>query len=276
MSQIENAITIDVEDWFHILDAEGAPRRERWHELESRLERNTDHLLQVLSDHGARATMFWLGWAAERFPALVRRCHQQGHEIASHGHEHILAYEAGRTAFAEDARRSRQLLEDLTGDRVLGFRVPGFSFTEQTPWAYEVLAEQGYVYSSSVFPAARGHGGMVGANPARNTVHTPAGSVIEFPITTVGVSRFRVCIFGGGYLRITPWPVLLGVSRLHNLRGNPVIYYLHPREVDPEQPRMKQIPSLRYFKYYVNLRSTEPKLRRLLSSLRFEPLRTWI
>lgn len=273
---VKNAITIDVEDWFHILDASGAPERQRWDELPSRLERNVDRMLQLLSEHHVRATLFWLGWAAERYPALVRRCHDLGHEIASHGYDHLLAYEAGRTAFAEDARRSKALLEDLTGAPVLGFRVPGFSFTAETPWAYEALAEVGYAYSSSIFPAARGHGGHVGARPEPHVVRTSSGPVTEFPITTVGASRLRVCLFGGGYLRITPWPALLGISRLLNLSGTRVVFYLHPREIDPGQPRMKEIPPLRYFKYYVNLGSTEGKLRRLLRSLSFAPMQEWL
>jgi polysaccharide deacetylase family protein (PEP-CTERM system associated) len=273
---VVNAISIDVEDWFHILDAKGAPPREKWDELPSRLEQNMDRLLELLARHEVHATLFWLGWAAERFPNLVRRCHALGHEIASHGQNHLLAYQVGRTAFAEDVRSSKRLLEDLTGTAVTGFRVPGFSFTPQTPWVYEVLAQEGYRYSSSVFPAARGHGGFVGATPWQHRIETDAGPVEELPITTVGAGNRRVCIFGGGYLRITPWPLLLGVSHLINRSGKGVIYYLHPREIDPGQPRMKEIPLKRYFKYYVNLRSTEPKLRRLLGSLRFATLQEWL
>jgi polysaccharide deacetylase family protein (PEP-CTERM system associated) len=274
----KNSVTVDVEDWFHILDAKGkgAPDREGWEALPSRIERNMERLLELFAEKGVRSTLFWLGWAAERMPALVRRCHELGHEIASHGHEHLLAYQVGRGAFAEDIRRAKGVLEGIVGAEVIGFRVPGFSFTRETPWAYEELARAGYRYSSSVFPAARGHGGFVGAPTGPHVVETPAGPVHELPITTVGVGRARLCLFGGGYLRITPWPLLLGASELLNRLGQPVIYYLHPREIDPEQPRMKGLPPHRYFKYYVNLRSTEPKLRRLLAHRRFVPMREWL
>lgn len=278
LTSVRNSVTVDVEDWFHILDAKGkgAPDRAGWDQLPSRIERNMERLLELFEANGVRSTLFWLGWAAEKLPGLVRRCHELGHEIASHGQEHLLAYQAGRSAFAEDIRRSKAVLEDLVGAPVIGFRVPGFSFTAETPWAYEELARAGYRYSSSVFPAARGHGGFVGAPTGPHVVETPAGPVHELPITTVGLGRARLCLFGGGYLRITPWPLLLGASELLNRLGQPVIYYLHPREIDPDQPRMKGLPPHRYFKYYVNLRSTEPKLRRLLAGRSFVPMREWI
>ncbi len=265
-------MTVDIEDWFHILDAKGSPDRSRWGELDPRLPRNLGRMLDLFDRHGVRCTLFWLGWAAERFPDLVRRCHAAGHEIASHGQDHVLAYKIGPERFREDVRRAKALLEDITGAPVIGFRVPGFSFTEQTPWAYPVLAEEGYRYSSSIFPAARGHGGLAGANPDRHTVQTPAGPVEEFPITTVGILGRRLCLFGGGYLRITPWPLLSLAAGQLNRQGKQVIYYLHPREVDPGQPKMWRLPPHRFFKYYVNLRSTEPKLRRMLRTQRFETL----
>jgi polysaccharide deacetylase family protein (PEP-CTERM system associated) len=270
---VANTMTIDVEDWFHILDAAGAPDRDQWDTLPSRLEHNMEAMLQLLDTHRVRATLFWLGWAAERFPGLVRRCHEAGHEIASHGYNHILAYQAGRTAFCEDIRKAKKLLEDLIGEEVIGFRVPGFSFTPETPWAYPTLAEAGYIYSSSIFPASRGHGGFVGAPPEKHTIETPHGPVVEFPITTIGTRTRRFCLFGGGYLRITPWPLLLGISWLLNKQDRSIIYYLHPREVDPKQPRMKEIPLSRYFKYYVNLESTVGKMARLLELQRFVPMR---
>ena len=272
MKQPANHMTVDVEDWFHILDAKAAPDRSQWDSLPLRLERNLNQMLELFARHDVRCTLFWLGWAAQRLPQLVRRCHELGHEVASHGQEHLLAYQAGPDRFRDDVRQAKQALEQITGAEVLGFRVPGFSFTEQTPWAYQVLAEQGYRYSSSIFPAARGHGGFVGAEPHRHTVQTDAGPVEEFPITTVELAGRRVCLFGGGYLRITPWPLLnLAASRV-NARGEAVIYYLHPREVDPGQPKMWRLPPHRFFKYYINLHTTQPKLTRLLQRQRFETL----
>lgn len=272
----EHAMTVDVEEWFHVLDAKGAPDPVSWDELPSRLERNCDRLLELFAHHGVRTTQFWLGWAAERFPQLIKRAHAAGHEIASHGQQHLLAYQVGPQRFAEDIRRSKQVIEDLIGDAVVGFRAPGFSFTEQTPWVYEALAGAGYRYSSSLFPAARGHGGFVGAQPQRRTVETPLGPVEEFPITTIELFGRRFCLFGGGYLRVTPWPVLSRVSRKLASQGRPIIFYLHPREIDPDQPRMWRLPPHRFFKYYVNLRHTEEKLRKLLATQRFTPLVDWL
>lgn len=270
-----NAMTIDVEDWFHILDAKEAPSPSEWDQLPSRLESNMSRMLDLFAEHNVRTTLFWLGWAAQRFPALVKRSHTLGHEIGSHGQNHLLAYQVGRQAFAQDVTESKKILEDLTGAAVQGFRVPGFSFTAQTPWAYDVLATAGYRYSSSIFPAARGHGGFVGAKTDAHTVATPSGNVRELPITTIGVGSKRVCLFGGGYLRMTPAPLLMGLSRALNAQGKGIIYYLHPREIDPDQPRMKNLPRHRYFKYYVNLGGTEQKMHQICRSGAFKPLCEW-
>ena len=267
--------SVDVEEWFHILDARGAPDPTEWERLPGRLDRNMNQMLDLFAQYDVRCTFFWLGWAAERYPRVLRRCHELGHEIGSHGQNHLLAYQAGRAAFAEDVTRAKRVLEDQTGTEVRGFRVPGFSFTRETPWAYEVLAEAGYRYSSSIFPAARGHGGFEGAPTEPHTIETSAGPVREYPITTLKLLGKRVCLFGGGYLRVTPWPMLLGATEWLNRHGQPVIYYLHPREIDPDQPRMRRISPARYFKYYVNLASTEPKLRRLMRGQRFTPLGEW-
>ena len=161
-----------------------SPDASKWDSLPLRLEPNLNRMLELFARHDVRCPLFWLGGAAERLPQLVRRCHELGHEVASHGQDHLLAYKAGPDRFREDVRQAKQTLEQITGAPVQGFRVPGFSFTEQTPWAYQVLAEEGYRYSSSIYPAARGHGGFAGAKPHRHTVETDAGPVEAFPITT--------------------------------------------------------------------------------------------
>jgi polysaccharide deacetylase family protein (PEP-CTERM system associated) len=255
-----NAFTCDLEDWFHILDSERVPGIDDWPELPLRVEKNVDRLLELLAENGVRATFFCLGWLAERLPHMVRRCWQAGHEIASHGYAHVLAYRVGRQAFADDIVRARMILEDCIGQEVVGFRSPGFCVNEDNRWVFDVVAEAGYEYDASVFPAHHGHGGLCQAEPGPHVVRTRHNRLVEIPASTVRIWGRRVCLFGGGYLRITPLPLIQwGVGRLHR-EGQPLIVYMHPREIDPSHPRLP-LPLKRRFKCYVNLSSTMPKLR---------------
>jgi polysaccharide deacetylase family protein (PEP-CTERM system associated) len=266
------SISIDVEDWYHILDSPAAPPLAQWHCLPSRIEANLNRLLELLDRHSVKATLFWLGWLAERNPALVRRSAAAGHEIACHGFGHVLAYRVGRRAFAEDARRGKAVLEEITGQSVAGFRAAGFSTTDDTPWTFAQIRAAGYVYDSSVFPARRGHGGMAGAGVRPYVVHTEAGDLLELPQSVVTILNRRVSLFGGGYLRLAPLPLIRwGIDRLRRA-GQPLIVYVHPREIDPHHPRLPLGP-LRRFKSYVNLASTMPKLDWLLANYRFVTLR---
>jgi polysaccharide deacetylase family protein (PEP-CTERM system associated) len=261
-------LSIDVEDWFHILDLDSTPDLARWDDLPSRVERNFLRLLDLLDDKRASATCFFLGWIADRFPHLVREASRRGHEIASHGYSHTLVYRMTPEQFYQDARRSRELLEKIVGRPVAGYRASGFSVTEDTPWFFEKLDEAGYRYSSSVFPAARGHGGLRTDNLAPYAVPCDGASVTEVPITVQSVFGKRVCFFGGGYLRLFPYRVIKEMTHSVLAEGRPVVFYVHPREIDPDQPRLAMGPSRR-FKSYVNLRTTEPKLRRLLDDFEF-------
>ncbi len=268
---IVNALTVDVEDWFHLVDAAGAPERDAWSSLPSRIEPAMERLLALLAGSRTRATFFWLGWAAERLPALVRRCHEEGHEVASHGQHHLLAPQVGREVFAEDVRRAKALLEDLTGAPVLGVRAPGFFPTSAAPWAYEELARAGYRYSSSVCAPAWG----LSVDLRPRLVETAAGPIRELPVTAVGLAGLRLSPFGGSLLRLTPWPLLVGAGALLNRLGAPVVFALHPRELDPDQPRLRNLPAHRYLRTYVRLGATEEKLRRLVGAGRFAPLGEW-
>ncbi|SRR5581483_545065 len=255
--------SVDVEDWFHILDVASAPPLASWHTLPSRVEKNFYRLLDLFSAHQARVTCFFLGWVGERLPQLVREAVARGHEIASHGYAHRLVYQMTRQEFFDDALRSRKLLEDISATPVSGYRSAGFSVTENTLWFFDALAEAGYQYDSSVFPAARGHGGMEnGCREPHRLVHS-AGSILEFPITVADLLGKSVCFFGGGYLRLFPYWLIRRKTRQVLAEGRPVVFYIHPREIDPAHPRLP-MGAARRFKSYINLATTERKLNRIL------------
>jgi polysaccharide deacetylase family protein (PEP-CTERM system associated) len=263
-----NAFSCELEDWFHILDSDKVPTIDRWDRLPLHIEENTERLLDLLHETGVLATFFCLGWIAEKVPQLVRRCRTAGHEIASHGYGHVLAYRVGRKAFREDIVRSKEILEDITGEEVAGFRSPGFSVRQDNQWVFDVVAEAGYSYDASVFPTHHGHGGLESAPPHPYFVETSHGMLVEIPTSTVSVLGRRFCLFGGGYLRISPLPLIRwGVRRLHQ-RGQPLVVYVHPREIDPDHPRLPLAP-WRKFKCYTNLHTTLPKLRWLCEHYRF-------
>jgi polysaccharide deacetylase family protein (PEP-CTERM system associated) len=262
--------SIDVEDWFHLLDLSSTPDLNEWDVMPSRVERNFRILLDLLAERGVRATCFFLGWVAEKFPHLVRTAVAAGHEAASHGYAHKLVYEMSATEFYEDARRAKRIVEDAAGCAVSGYRASGFSLTALTPWFFDALGEAGYRYDSSVFPGSRGHGGMKGGQLAPYAVATKHGTIVEFPITLIKLLHSPVCLFGGGYLRLAPWPLIrMGAHRVL-AEGRPVVFYIHPREIDPEQPHLPMNYGRR-FKSYVNLETTEGKLRNILTEFEFAP-----
>lgn len=270
-----NILSVDVEEWFHILEVDGTPPIDSWSRLESRVERNFEKLLERFAAHDVSVTCFFLGWVAERFPHLVRRAADAGHEIASHGYAHQLVYTQSPAQFGQDVARARKHLEDLSGMPVAGYRAPGFSITEKTPWAFEELVRAGYSYDSSLFPAARGHGGFAGAERAPHAIDTPSGSLLEFPISVASVMGRRICFFGGGYLRFFPISLIRSMSRQVNREGLPVIYYVHPREIDPGHPRIP-MGRVRHFKSYVNLSSTMNKLESLMRDQPLVSFRDWM
>jgi polysaccharide deacetylase family protein (PEP-CTERM system associated) len=264
---MSSILSVDVEDWYHILDVSSVPDISAWDSMESRVEGSFLRLLDLIDEAGAKCTCFFLGWVAERHPRLVREAVERGHEPASHGYSHRLVYSMSQEEFRRDARHSRKLIEDLAGRPVAGYRSAGFSVTEDVPWFFEALADCGYTYDSSVFPAPRSHGGMKTGKYAPHPVRTPAGRVVEFPISVVEILGRPLYLFGGGYLRLFPYPLIRHMARRVLASGRPVIYYVHPRELDPEQPRLT-MPVLRRFKSYVNLKTTEPKLKRALADFR--------
>lgn len=254
--------SVDVEDWFHILDLETTPDVTEWETLPSRVEQNFLRLLDLFEEHQARVTCFFLGWIGKHFPHLVKEAVKRGHEVASHGYAHQLVYEMTPEAFYQDAVQSRKILEDISGGPVWGYRAAGFSVTRGTEWFFDKLIEAGYVYDSSVFPAPRGHGGIKGARLGPYCVQRISGRIVEFPVSVIDVLGTPVCFFGGGYLRLFPYPIIRRMARKVLGDSRPVIFYVHPREIDPDHRRLP-MSWKRRFKSYVNLKSTLPKIRRL-------------
>jgi polysaccharide deacetylase family protein (PEP-CTERM system associated) len=257
-----NLFSVDLEDWFHLLELDGAPPPERWDAQPSRIEHNTLRLLELLAAHRVAATFFVLGWVAERFPALVRHIADQGHEIASHGHRHDLIWTQDPVRFRDDLRRASDSIATACGQRPIGYRAPGFSVVARTAWALEILAEEGFVYDSSVFPAARAHGGMPGARPEP---HRLACGLHEFPVSTVGLWGKRVGYLGGGYLRALPGQLVTTLASTQARAGRDLVLYVHPRDIDPEQPRLR-MSWRRRLRTYVGLGRTFDKLGSLLAA----------
>lgn len=269
---IVNAMSVDVEDYFHVSALAAAAPRDRWDAFELRVERNTERLLQVFDDAGVKATFFVLGWVAERCPVLVRRIAAAGHEVASHGHAHELVYEQTPVQFQSDVRRTKGVLESLAGTAVQGYRAPSYSITARSLWALDVLVDEGYRYDASIFPIHHDRYGIPGAPRHPHVLRRARGTLVEVPPSTVRVGPLNLPIAGGGYFRLLPYRwTAWGIRRVNQFEGRPVIFYLHPWEVDPDQP---QLPGsmLSRFRHYHRLRETEPRLRRLLSEFRFDSI----
>jgi polysaccharide deacetylase family protein (PEP-CTERM system associated) len=268
-----SVLSIDVEDWFHIMDLPSAPRIDKWSGLPSLVEPNFLDMLDMLDRRGVKGTCFFLGWVAERLPHLVSEAKSRGHEIASHGYTHDLVYELTDRQFLADVIRARKLLEDLSGGPVAGYRAPGFSVTEKTPWFFERLAEAGYRYDSSVFPASRGHGGFASFGIGPCIVDTKHGPIVEIPVSVARFLGARVCFFGGGYLRLFPYTLVRRMAAQVLAEGRPVVFYVHPREIDPGHPRL-EMPLGRRFRSYVGLKRARRKIDNVLRDFSFQPFST--
>lgn len=265
-----NALTVDVEEYFQVHAFAGVVRRDEWETLPPRVATGTDRLLELMAEHGARGTFFTLGWIAERQPALIRRIASAGHELASHGWEHIPVYRQSPEEFRADIRRTKQAIEDAAGVPVTGYRAASFSIDERTPWAHEVLAEEGYRYSSSVYPVRHDHYGMVSA-PRHPYRPRGAAGVVELPITTMRIGGSNLPCGGGGYFRLLPYAASRWLMRRVNVdERRPCIFYCHPWEFDPEQPRIQGIRLKSRFRHYVNLGRTTERLRRLLADFSWD------
>jgi polysaccharide deacetylase family protein (PEP-CTERM system associated) len=269
---IVNAMTIDVEDYFHVSVFDGVVPRHLWEGFESRVCANTERLLQLFDSYEVKGTFFVLGWVAERFPELVRRIAAAEHEVASHGYGHRLVYDQTPKAFREDVRRAKALLEASAGAPVLGYRAPSYSVTPRSLWALDILIEEGYRYDSSIFPIRHDRYGIPLSPRHAYLLERPNGELVEAPASTTRVGPLNLPVAGGGYFRILPYEwTRWGISRVNRLEGRPAIFYLHPWEIDPDQPRLKA-GLLSRFRHYRNLGETEARLRRLLADFRFGPM----
>jgi len=265
-----NALTIDVEEYFQVAGFAGNVSRDDWARFPSRVETATRGLLDILAEHGVRATFFFLGWIAERHPGLVREVASRGHEIASHGYDHQLIYDMTPRDFDEDVRRAKQLIEDASGMRVRGYRAPSFSITPRSLWAFEIISGAGHEFSSSVYPVYHDRYGMPGW--PRGLHDIKGCGLVEAPPTTVSFGPLVLPCAGGGYFRLYPYRLTrAALRRVNGQEGRAGVVYLHPWELDPDQPRLRG-PYVSRLRHYLGLRRTAPRLRRLLSDFRFAPL----
>lgn len=264
---IINAMTIDVEDYFQVSALAPYIPRSEWEQRDCRVELNVDRILRLLDDHGAHATFFTLGWIAERYPELIRRIVENGHELASHGYSHERATEQDHTSFSADIRDAKRLLEDVAGVEVRGYRAPSFSIGPKNSWTFERIENAGYQYSSSVYPIRHDH---YGSPEAPRFPYRVSGKLLEIPVATVRLLGRNWPAGGGGYFRLLPYSVSRWLLRHVNACDvQPAIFYLHPWEIDPGQPRIRGVDAKTRFRHYVNLERTERKLKRLLTDFRW-------
>ncbi|HEX7181192.1 MAG TPA: XrtA system polysaccharide deacetylase [Thermoanaerobaculia bacterium] len=269
-----NAFSVDVEDYFQVGAFEKAVPRDTWDRLEPRVERNTRRLLDLCARHEVQGTFFVLGWVAERCPQLVRDIRAAGHELATHGQDHRRVTTLTPREFREDVRRSKQTIEDIAGVEVIGYRAPSYSIVRETLWAMDVLIEEGFRYDSSVFPIHHDHYGIPDFPRFPRPVRGSNGTALhEVPISTVRVAGFNLPFVGGGYLRHFPLSFIRwGMRRLNGVERRPAILYIHPWEIDPEQPR-QDVRLLTRIRHYRNLGRTEERLARLFSEYSFTSIR---
>jgi polysaccharide deacetylase family protein (PEP-CTERM system associated) len=266
---VVNAMTVDVEDYFHVSAFDRVVSRDSWDRFESRVVPSTQRLLDLFDRASVRSTFFVLGWVAERFPALVREIAAGGHEIASHGYHHQLLYSLTPAQFREDVRSSKALLEEITGSPVLGYRAPSYSIVESTLWALDVLIEEGYAYDASIFPIHHDRYGIPGAERHPHVLRRRGGTMVEMPGSTTRMGGVNWPIAGGGYFRLFPYVwTSRGIRRVNRVERKPVVFYVHPWELDPGQPRFA-VGAARRLRHYTGLDKTTDRLRRLLREFRF-------
>ncbi len=273
---ITNYLTIDVEDYFHVSAFENNIKFEEWENYESRVVSNTRKILEMLSEAGEiKATFFILGWVAEKHPEIVKEIDTNGHEIACHGYRHRLVYNMTPDEFRSDLIKAKHILEDITGKEVIGYRAPSFSMTKRSNWAFAILEDLGFEYDSSVFPITHDHYGITDA--PRFKYRVPGNNLVEFPISTSKILGLKAPVSGGGYFRLFPyWFTKVNLRKINNSENKPFIFYIHPWEIDPEQPRINGAALFSKFRHYNNLSKTAKRFKILLRDFKFAPIPTGI
>lgn len=267
--RIINAMSVDVEDFFQVGAFEKTIHRDDWASYDLRVEANTNRLLDLFADKGVSATFFTLAWVAERVPSLIKRIVADGHELASHGYDHKRVTEFTPETFRDDLHRSRTILEDIGGVAVKGYRAPSFSIGEKNLWALDVLQEEGYAYSSSVFPIRHDHYGM--PNAPKQAFRPSGGDMVEIPLTTTTIAGRTIACSGGGYYRLLPYGVSKRLlKRVNETDGNAIMFYLHPWEIDADQPKQSDASALSRFRHYVNLDSMFGKIASALDDFHWD------
>lgn len=271
VARMRNALSVDVEEHFQVSAFSKVVKAEDWPVYESRVVLNTRRILDILAQHSVQATFFFVGWVAERHPDLVRQVHAEGHEIATHGYAHQLVTGQTPEQLAQDIGRSLDILEDIVGEKVVGYRAPSYSITPQTAWALDILPSFGLRYDSSIFPIRHDLGGFPGS---RRHPYQVNKDLWEFPLTTYQLWRWTLPVAGGGYLRLYPYSLTRWAIRQVNDDGVPAVVYVHPWEFDPDQPRINGASLLSRLRHYQNLNRTSEKLGSLCRDFEFGPLDT--
>jgi len=269
-----NALTFDIEDYYQVEAFKEFIGFEEWPRYASRVVVNTKKIADILDERNIKATFFILGWIAERFPDMVKRLADNGHEIATHGYAHQMVYKQTKAAFEEDLVKSIEILENISGKKVIGYRAPTYSIIEDSFWAFDILIRHHLLYDSSIFPIMHDRYGVPNGERFPYTIEREdRQTIIEFPLSTLRLWKWNFPIAGGGYLRLFPYWFLKRSLQWINKQEQPGIIYLHPWELDPEQPRIHNIPAITRFRHYLNLHSTATKLRNLIRDFEFAPVR---
>ncbi len=270
---IKNYLTIDVEDYFHVAAFEKDIRFEDWGSYESRVVNNTKNLLEILSCAGeVKGTFFILGWVAEKHPEMIKEIDANGHEIACHSYRHQLVYNLTPNEFKHDITKAKNILEDITGKKILGYRAPSYSITKESMWAFEILEELGFEYDSSIFPITHDLYGIPDA--PRFEFKLAEHDLVEYPISTSKILGLNIPVSGGGYFRLFPfWFTRMALNKINKSENQPFIFYIHPWEIDPEQPRINGKIFLSRFRTYHNLAKTKERFQKLLSDFKFGPIK---
>ena len=270
-----NAFTVDVEDYFQVEAFKNNINVDNWGNLECRVEKNTDLILQLLDDKNIKGTFFVLGWIAKRYPNVVKKISEQGHEVASHGMSHQLVYKQEQEVFQRETKDSRAILQDLSQQEVIGYRAATYSITKQSLWALDILYESGFRYDSSIFPMRHDKYGIADANPEPHILKTPSDyELVEFPISTVKTKWMTLPVAGGGYFRIFPYMYTRWGLGTINSKNKPFVFYLHPWEVDPDQPKVEGVSAFSRFRHYTNLHRCYHRLEKLLDDFEFSTMET--